>query len=138
MDKQEDGEAATPPEQATASQDDSRPLVAVASHVHFLVLVVTQGDDDVTTRGCFEDMASTVASGLRALGFANTSVAYCAPTTPGSCGVAIGPVASSGRQQVIVLAPHNLANIQTGDGVPLLILPPADPRLEGAGWGGRP
>jgi|MDSY01.1.fsa_nt_gb hypothetical protein len=137
-DKQEDGEAATPPEQATASQDDSRPLVAVASHVHFLVLVVTQGDDDVTTRGCFEDMASTVASGLRALGFANTSVAYCAPTTPGSCGVAIGPVASSGRQQVIVLAPHNLANIQTGDGVPLLILPPADPRLEGAGWGGSP
>ena len=42
------------------------------------------------------------------------------------------------RQQVIVLASHNLANIRTGEGVPLLLLPPDDPWLEAAGWGGSP
>ena len=117
-----------------ASPDDDKEK---RDDTEFLVLVVTDGNDDKTTPGCFKDMASTVADGLKALGFVHTSISYCALTAPEMCGIrARQHIQQERRQEVIVLAPHNLVSIQNIDGTPMLLLPPDDARLQAAGWEG--
>jgi len=92
--------------------------------ISFVVLVATQGPDDVSTDGTFADVAASVASGLRSLGY-TTRVVACCPACPDddfdpsinfmtlsasrSCGVLTGDPRGRKFVQVIVLAPHNLA-----------------------------
>lgn len=95
------------PMQASAITPMSGPVLPFSYSVRMNVLVVLEGQNDKTTGPIFRDIAGIVRDGLRNLGHP-TRVVYCANLVTDACFVS--------GEQVIVLAPHNLANYVTLEG----------------------